>query len=48
MMFAASAALLLKLWYIDRMVFHYEQHRDTAGSERSGTEPDPSSPKRKP
>ena len=40
MMFAASAALLLKLWYIDRMVFYYEQHRDAAGSERSSGELD--------
>jgi hypothetical protein len=27
MMFYASAAYLLKLWYIDRMTFYYEQHR---------------------
>jgi hypothetical protein len=31
MILGASAALLLKLWYIDRMVFYYEQHRDAAG-----------------
>jgi hypothetical protein len=36
MMLGASAALLLKLWYIDRMVFYYEQHRDAAGGERFG------------
>jgi hypothetical protein len=27
LMFYASAAYLLKLWYIDRMTFYYEQHR---------------------
>ena len=36
MMLGASAALLLKLWYIDRMVYYYEQHRDAAGGERFG------------
>ena len=38
MMLGAGAALLLKLWYIDRMVFYNEQHRDAAGGERSGGE----------
>ena len=28
MVFFASVALLLKLWYIDRMTFYYEQHRE--------------------
>ena len=27
LMFYASTAYLLKLWYIDRMTFYYEQHR---------------------
>ncbi len=27
MTLCASAAYLLKLWYIDRMTFYYEQHR---------------------
>ncbi len=40
MMLGAGAALLLKLWYIDRMVFYNEQHRDAAGGERSGGELD--------
>ena len=44
MMFAASAALLLKLWYIDRMVSYYDRHRDAAGDGPSRSEPDPSSP----
>jgi hypothetical protein len=28
MVFFASVALLLKLWYIDRMTFYYAQHRE--------------------
>ncbi len=30
MVFCASTSLLLKLWYIDRMTFYYEQHRGRA------------------
>jgi hypothetical protein len=28
MVFFASVALLLKLWYIDRMTFYYVQNRE--------------------
>jgi len=28
----AVVAFLLKIWYIDRMTFYYERHRDAAGS----------------
>jgi hypothetical protein len=28
MVYFASVALLLKLWYIDRMTFYYERHRE--------------------
>ena len=31
MVFLASVALLLKLWYIDRMTFYYAQHREREG-----------------
>jgi hypothetical protein len=31
MVFLASVALLLKLWYIDRMTFYYTQHREREG-----------------
>jgi hypothetical protein len=28
MMFCAGPALLLKLWFLDRMTFYYEEHRE--------------------
>jgi uncharacterized protein DUF6653 len=34
-MFFASTAFLLKLWYIDRMVSYYEQHRNETRDETS-------------
>ena len=48
MMLGASAALLLKLWYIDRMVFYYERHRDVAGGEPSGSGLNRSPPTKEP
>lgn len=33
MVFCASTTLLLKLWYVDRMVSYYEQRRDEASSQ---------------
>jgi hypothetical protein len=35
-MFFGGTAFLLKLWYIDRMTFYYEQHRDEAQDEADG------------
>jgi hypothetical protein len=32
MMFCASAAFLLKLWYIDRMTVYYERHKARRGT----------------
>ena len=43
LMFYASAAYLLKLWYIDRMTFYYEQHRkqDKSVETQATTSPTP-------
>ncbi len=48
MIFFANTAFLLKLWYIDRMTFYYEQHRNEVSINQSGkneagsrTHPDP-------
>ena len=35
MMLCASAAFLLKLWYIGRMTAYYEQHRNEMRDEAS-------------
>jgi hypothetical protein len=35
MMLCAIAAYLLKLWYIDRMTFYYDQHRNDRRGEAS-------------
>jgi hypothetical protein len=38
-MFFRGTAFLLKLWYIDRMTFYYEQHRDEAQDEADSSNP---------
>jgi hypothetical protein len=43
MVFCATVAFLLKLWYIDRMTFYYDKHRDEAAGGRSATDPSSSS-----
>ena len=39
-MFFGGTAFLLKLWYIDRMVFYYDQRRNETRDEESGNQPD--------
>jgi hypothetical protein len=39
-MFFGGTAFLLKLWYIDRMTFYYDQRRNEARDEASGNQPD--------
>ncbi|CAA9466253.1 MAG: hypothetical protein AVDCRST_MAG28-4115 [uncultured Rubrobacteraceae bacterium] len=36
-MFFGGTAFLLKLWYIDRMTFYYEQHREEARDKRANS-----------
>jgi Family of unknown function (DUF6653) len=38
-MFFGGTAFLLKLWYIDRMTFYYERHRDEAQDEADSSNP---------